>query len=586
MKSFSISQKLTFSYIILIITTVLTIGILISIIFSTQLTEGSKKQLNLRIERISKEIEDQLLKVMKITEEVSGNQEILHRMNMVNTIHNTIFLNKLRTTIRSTESRSPLIERIILITHNLEILDPIYARSLYSSAILGDDDFIEFLSRKYFYYFAKPGTFPIDNTNDEPINNLTIALYQRLLDDNYWLMGYQISVLNQKMLFSSIWNSNRDQAFSGINIFNERNELLFSNGLSFSPETISKNLDYSKLSGNISINTEVNFEKCLILVKLLPSVNWFVTGIIPYSTIFKNLNIALQLITLIGILFTIFTGIVSYYIARTITKPLKKIAEAMHFYEKTGNLEKIDIKASEELQYLADVYNKLVYQINNFIRSIYEEQEEKRIAELKSLQYELDYLQAQINPHFIHNTLNAIGFQAEKDGNVIVFESLKSFNILLRAAISGTEELITIKQELNLIKHFIKIQRLRYGETFSVEYIVPQEILKEKVPKLILQPLVENAIFHGIEPSIRKGEIIIRIFKEDYELILEVIDNGVGMDTSFKNSKRKFNKIGLENVDERLKIIFGSSYGLSIKSKKGKGTTISVKIPSGDSENE
>ncbi len=586
MKSFSISQKLTFSYIILIITTVLTIGILISIIFSTQLTEGSKKQLNLRIERISKEIEDQLLKVMKITEEVSGNQEILHRMNMVNTIHNTIFLNKLRTTIRSTESRSPLIERIILITHNLEILDPVYARSLYSSAILGDDDFVEFLSRKYFYYFAKPGTFPIDNTNDEPINNLTIALYQRLLDDNYWLMGYQISVLNQKMLFSSIWNSNRDQAFSGINIFNERNELLFSNGLSFSPETISKNLDYSKLSGNISINIEVNFEKCLILVKLLPSVNWFVTGIIPYSTIFKNLNIALQLITLIGILFTIFTGIVSYYIARTITKPLKKIAEAMHFYEKTGNLEKIDIKASEELQYLADVYNKLVYQINNFIRSIYEEQEEKRIAELKSLQYELDYLQAQINPHFIHNTLNAIGFQAEKDGNVIVFESLKSFNILLRAAISGTEELITIKQELNLIKHFIKIQRLRYGETFSVEYIVPQEILKEKVPKLILQPLVENAIFHGIEPSIRKGEIIIRIFKEDYELILEVIDNGVGMDTSFKNSKRKFNKIGLENVDERLKIIFGSSYGLSIKSKKGKGTTISVKIPSGDSENE
>lgn len=581
MKSLSIRQKLTFSYVILIIVTVLTIGAIISIIFSGQLTESSKKQLNLRIEKISKEIEDQLLMVMKITEEISENQEILHNMNLVDNNKKTLFLNDIRTAISSTENRSPLIERIILINHNLEILDPVYKRSLYSSAILGDDDFIEFLSKKYFYYFAKPGTFPIDIENKKN-TALTIAVYQRLLDNNYWLMGYQISVINKQMLFSSIWNSNRDQIFSGINIFNERNELLFNNGMSFPSEKINQSLDYSRFSGNISVDTYVNSKKCLVLIKLLPTVNWFVTGVIPYSTIFKNLNIAIRLVSFIGILFTIITGLISYSIARTITKPLIKLTTAMHSYEKTGTLIKTDFMASGELQYLLDVYNKLVSQINEFIKSIYEEQEEKRSAELKSLQYELDYLQAQINPHFIHNTLNAIGYQAEKNGDTYVFESLKSFNILLRAAISGTEELITIKQELNLIEHFIKIQRLRYGNTFSVVYEVSEDILQDMVPKLILQPLVENAIFHGIEPSANSGKITIRIHKNKINLFLEVSDNGVGMDDIQLHNNKSFNKIGLQNIEERIKILFGSSYGLSLKSIKGKGTNVIITIPSGE----
>ncbi len=579
MKSLSISQKLTFSYIIIILTTVLTIGILISVIFSNQLTESSKKQLNLRIEKISKEIEDQLLQVMKITEEVSSNQRILHRMNTTEAIHNPAFYKELRNIIQPTEHRSPLIERIILINHNLEILDPVYTRSLYSAAILGDDDFTEFLRKKYFYYFAKPGTFPIDNSKDQVANNLTIALYQRLLDGNYWLMGYQITVLNQRMLFSSIWN-NRDQIFSGLNIFNERNELLFNKGLAFSPDTISKKLDYRKLTGNIAINAEVNSEKCLILIKLLPSVNWFVTGIIPYTAILRNLNIALKLIMLIGFVFTIVTGIISFLLARTITKPIMEISAVMHSYEKTGDLHKIDIKTSGELKYLGEVYNKLVSQINSFIANIYKEQEEKHAAELESVKYELDFLQAQINPHFIHNTLNAIGYQAEKDGNTIVFESLKSFNILLRAAISGTEELVTLRQELILVENFIRIQRLRYGDTFTITYTIPRELETKRVPKLILQPLVENAIFHGLEPVKETGKITINITERKSLLIIEVRDNGVGMDSSLENSKRKFNRIGLQNVNERIKILFGSSYGLSIDGKIGVGTLIRVVLPS------
>ncbi len=584
MKSFNINRKLTVSYIIIILGTVLTISIIISIIFSTQLTESSKKQLNLRISKISKEIEDQLLNVIKITEEVSENHEILHSLNTAGAGRNVAYMKELRSKITSTERRTPLIERVILINHNLEILDPVYARSLYSSAILGDDDFTEFLQKKYFFYFAKPGTFPIDYKKGEKRNNLTIALYQRLLDENYWLMGYQIAVLNRQMLFSSIWNSDRDQFFSGIYIFNERNELLFKNGKDFSPEKISSNLDFSKLTGNISLNAVVDSQKCLILVKLLPSVNWFVTGIIPYSAILKNLNIALKLIFLIGILFTLVTGIIGFLIARTITKPILKITSAMHSYEQTGSLETIHIKTSGELKYMGEVYNKLVLQINSFIANIYKEQEEKHAAEIKSIKYELDFLQAQINPHFIHNTLNAIGYQAEKDGNKLVFESLKSFNILLRAAISGTESLITVKQELILIENFIQIQRLRYGTTFKIFYRVDPDVEYEKVPKLILQPLVENAIFHGIEPSEREGSITITAKQEADHLILEVSDNGVGMNSSPETTRRKFNRIGLQNVDERIKILFGPHYGLTINSKEDKGTTARILLPLAEDE--
>ncbi len=596
MRALNVNQKLMFSYTLLIIITVLTIGVTISIIFSGQLIESSKRELDLRISLISREIEDQLLKVMKITEEVSGNEELLHRLNLEEKGGERGRLIKdIRRAVVSTEKRSPLISRIVLINHNLEVLDPVYSRPLYSSAILNDDDFLEFLQKRYFYYFAKPGTFPIDvkknprgSTSDSiGDGNLTIVLYQRLFDSNYWLMGYQLSVLNKNMLFSSIWSNNRDQLFSGINIFNERNELLFRNGLTFPVKKISEKIDFSKLGGDATITTTINSVKCLVLIRLLPSVNWFVTGIIPYSTIFRNLRIALQWVFLIGVIFTIIAILVSYSIARTITKPLLKITEAMHSYEKTGNLATIDVKASGELKYLANVYNRLVTQINEFIENIYREQEEKRKAELRSLQYELNYLQAQINPHFIHNTLNAIGYQAEREGNRIVYESLKSFNILLRAAISGTDALVSIREEIELVKNFIKIQRLRYGEKFSVEYDIDPGVLSEMIPKLILQPLVENAIFHGIEPSSKPGKIQIRIRGNGSTISIWVSDNGVGMDDyTFKralsDSKRKFNRIGLENVDERLKILFGPRFGLTLRRNDGGGTTVRITIPRGE----
>ncbi len=580
MKNISIKQKLTFSYIVIIIVTVLVIGIIISVIFSSQLVDSSNNLLDLRISKISKEIEDQLLSVIKITEEVSGNQDILHAMNSQEMYGSRESIRGLREILTPTERRSPMIERIILINHNLEILDPVYSRSLYSRAILSDDDFSEFLSRKYFFYFSKPGTFPIDGNESGRADNLTITLYQRLLDDNYWLMGYLVAVLNQRMLFSSIWNSNRDKLFSGIYIFNERNELLFGNGEKLPPFEIRRNLDFSTLKGNISYTAEVDSQKSLILVKLIPSVNWFVTGIISYDSIFRNLNIALKLITLIGFVFTLFTSVISFLIARTITKPILQITSVMHDYEKSGNLKTIDLKASGELKYMGEVYNKLVSQINSFIENIYREQEEKHAAELKSVKYELEFLQAQINPHFIHNTLNAIGYQAEKEGNTVVYESLRSFNILLRAAISGIEDKTTLKQECMLIDNFIKIQRLRYGNTFKVVYDIPPSLEDVRVPKLILQPLVENAVFHGIEPGDTDGEIIISAKETGGFIVLEVSDNGTGFEYKDIENRRKFNKIGLSNVDERIKILYGHKFGLSVFGKPGEGTTISILLPS------
>ncbi len=598
MKTFNVNQRLIFSYALLIVITVLTIGVTISIIFSGQLVESSKRELDLRISLISREIEDQLLKVMKITEEVSGNEALLHSLNTEDNKDKRKLVEEIRKAVVNTENRSPLISRIVLINHNLEVLDPVYSRPLYSSAILNDDDFLEFLQKRYFYYFAKPGTFPMDvkksvkapgdnSSGGVSDSNLTIVLYQRLFDSNYWLMGYQLSVLNKNMLFSSVWSNNRDQLFSGINIFNERNELLFRNGLIFPVNKINEKIDFSKLGGDATITTTINSIRCLVLIRLLPSVNWFVTGIIPYSTIFRNLRIALQWVFLIGLVFTIIAVLISYSIARTITRPLLKITEAMHSYEKTGNLATIEVKASGELRYLANVYNKLVTQINEFIENIYREQEEKRKAELRSLQYELNYLQAQINPHFIHNTLNAIGYQAEREGNRIVYESLKSFNILLRAAISGTDALVSIREEIELVKNFIKIQRLRYGDKFSVEYNIDPTVLSEMIPKLILQPLVENAIFHGIEPAEGPGKIWITIKGEGDVISIWVSDNGVGMDEyafkkSLNSSGRRFNRIGLENVDERLKILFGSKFGLTLQKNDGRGTTVKITIPRGE----
>jgi two-component system sensor histidine kinase YesM len=584
MRFTSIRARLTGSYSILILLVILIISIILSLIFSRQLIESSRIQLDQRISKIADDIQDQLMNVISICDDVKRDHEVVSALSLPRRENSGKDITSRLEEYYASISKNYLISRMILVNRNLEILDPVYTRVLYRDAILTGEDFTEFLSHNYVSYFAPPGTFPIDLESGYEQDALTVVLYQRLLDENYFLMGYLLAVMRKGILFHAIWEHDPEMSFAGISVFNHLNRSLFHSGMPFKAEELGLKLE--EISGSSYLSTRIGKEKYLVFIKPISSVNWFVTGIIPYSVIFHDLNLALRSIVLIGLIFIFLAMMLSYFIAQKITHPLSEITFAMHAYDDSQILEKIQVKTDGELAYLVAVYNRLVGNINEFIQNIYIEQEKKKEAELRSLQYELDFLQAQINPHFIHNTLNAIGYQAEKAGNREVYRSLESFNILLRAAICGTGELIPVREELELVENYLRILQLRYGNNFSVVWQVPDEIQTSMVPKLILQPLVENAIIHGIGSSGNKGEVRINIFREEWKLFLKVRDNGAGMDRKIietlkdpEKRKRRFNRVGLNNIEERVKILFGEEYGLSIQSQCGKGTEITVVIP-------
>lgn len=229
---------------------------------------------------------------------------------------------------------------------------------------------------------------------------------------------------------------------------------------------------------------------------------------------------------------------------------------------------------------LTSTYNTMIRDINQYIEQIVSIEKEKRTAEIHALQM-------QINPHYMYNTLASIKWLAWQQDTKKTTEVIDAFISLLRNTISNTDEFITVEQEIRNLENYVKINQVRYGDHVKVEYYIPAQCMELRLPKLILQPFVENAFFHGF-PEGRTGCIqIFARLEERYLRFDDIEDNGVGMNAEtlmLLKQKEKikgehFTGIGVNNVDDRIKMIYGMDYGINIVSKEESGTTVTIKIP-------
>lgn len=229
---------------------------------------------------------------------------------------------------------------------------------------------------------------------------------------------------------------------------------------------------------------------------------------------------------------------------------------------------------------LTSTYNTMIRDINQYIEQIVSIEKEKRTAEIHALQM-------QINPHYMYNTLASIKWLAWQQDTKKTTEVIDAFISLLRNTISNTDEFITVEQEIRNLENYVKINQVQYGDHVKVEYYIPAQCMELKLPKLILQPFVENAFFHGF-PEGRTGCIqIFARLEERYLRFDDIEDNGVGMNAEtlmLLKQKEKikgehFTGIGVNNVDDRIKMIYGMDYGINIVSKEESGTTVTIKIP-------
>lgn len=316
----------------------------------------------------------------------------------------------------------------------------------------------------------------------------------------------------------------------------------------------------------------VNGENCVVTYRKLKGFDWYITSITPYNFINSDIQSLRREMIIITFAFTFIALIVSYFLYSSIKVPLYKLMSKMRRVS-DGDLQvEVDDFYNDEIGVISDNFDSMLRQINMLIEKTKNQEIEKRDLEIRMLQ-------AQINPHFLFNTLNSLKWTALMNQDYTVSDGLSSLAELLRNTIIDKNELVTIKEELDNIKNYVVIQKIRYGNSFEVEYDIDEELLENKIIKFILQPIVENSIIHGIDENRDDQKITIRVKKVNEEILISIDDNGKGFNSKEKAKDNKLSGIGWNNVDERIKLTFGEKYGTTINSEVNVGTNVRIKIP-------
>lgn len=286
----------------------------------------------------------------------------------------------------------------------------------------------------------------------------------------------------------------------------------------------------------------------------------------------------LMAIVLVGVALTL-----SVFLTDMITKPLRKLRETMKVVE-SGNFD-VEVEepdTGDEISDLFRSFRNMILKIRELVEQNTAEQREKRKSELNALQ-------AQINPHFLYNTLDSIIWMAEAGDRKNVVLMTSSLAKLLRKSISNKNEMVTLEEEIEYTRSYLIIQKMRYVDKLEYEIDVEPAILQMEVVKLIVQPLVENAIYHGIKYKEGKGLVRIEGGFGEEQVVLRIIDNGVGMTREQlthvfdeRETDTRKNGVGVLNVHRRIRLHYGGEYGLSFESRVGEGTTVSIHLPMPD----
>lgn len=337
--------------------------------------------------------------------------------------------------------------------------------------------------------------------------------------------------------------------------------------------------DISEMSQNKSIISNVDGIQALVTVQNFEKLNWKLISIIPLDEITYENKVITKLILGIGAICLIIAFIISFFISFTITRPVFKLAAIMKEI-KAGNMElRAKFKSQDEIAMLAEGFNSLMDRINNLLNQVYQQQKFKRESEFK-------LLQAQIKPHFLYNTIETIISFIKLGLHDNAISTAKYLAGFYRVSLSKGNDIISLNDEMRLIDNYLSIQKLRYVEYIDYKLDFDEEILKYQIPKLTLQPLVENSIYHGLKEKEEKGLITIKGYFEDNIIKIDITDDGVGMSEELihrvlSRPSKEQNKtdFGVYSVDARIKLLYGEDYGIKIESSVGKYTKVTVRMP-------
>jgi two-component system sensor histidine kinase YesM len=321
-------------------------------------------------------------------------------------------------------------------------------------------------------------------------------------------------------------------------------------------------------------------ENKLLVYDSLSIDGWKLVQLNILDEVLANSRETIQTTILIGILFLVLAELFALTVAWQISKPVSELMSKMKQVESGDFDTSIAINSKDEIGLLARRFNKMVHRLEGLVQRIQHDEQEKR-------ELELIILHEQINPHFLYNTLNSMVWLSRIQKAPAITEGLKSLIHLLKNTIHNGDETITVSDEIEFIKNYIVIQKLRYGDRFTVTYEVDATVEHCKILKLLIQPIIENAILHGIDLESFENTIHIRVEAFEGCLRFSVRDNGIGMDegvvkklmTDDVPNNDGLRHIGISNIIQRINLHYGDAYYLTLDSEVDTGTTVYVVLP-------
>lgn len=466
------------------------------------------------------------------------------------------------------------IESIVLLTMGGTKIISSTTKEISTSNLAGKEWFLDAIRDDSIYHFSSPHLQDILQAS-----NVEVITVTKVID--YYIAGEKTKgVLVVDINTSSIINLTETTNLGEgghIVILNDDDSLIYTNN-DLCDDSDCESIELAKgLFGGE--NATIDSKAMYVNVNTLTSTRWRMATFINIEIIQQTSTN--NLIVLLSLLLTtlIITMIASSYIANRISRPINKLKDHMQLIESGEFYQEIEISGQKEVIILAHSFNSMIAEIRQLMTTVINEQKSKRKTEFQALQN-------QINPHFLYNTLDSIVYLSEHNMNDKVIEMVVALSKFFRISISRGKNIITLKEELEHARNYLLIQQIRYHEKFDFHFEIDEKLNDCNVVKLSLQPLIENAIYHGISTEYGKGLITIRAYQKQNYLYIEVEDDGYGINPEMIeelyhriHQEQPGKSVGMRNVYQRLKLYYGENAKFEIISELDENTIIRFIIP-------
>lgn len=425
---------------------------------------------------------------------------------------------------------------------------------------------------------------PSHSTYNPPLMSFIRQVKSKKENNFARVLGYLTFYTKHSML-NNIIQDIRFENSGYVFLVDENNQILNHYNKSLSQDMLKNNLDFA--SNKEQINTTYDGEKYRILVNRTSNYNIKLVGVIPENDLNKRLYPIMKLCILIIATCLFIVLIISSLIAYQIIHPLLHLQDLMNRVSNNDFTVYMPYTKKDEISILSNQFNHMVDQLNKLIEENYETKIRQKELMFLEKEAQLNALQQQINPHFLYNTLESINWMAYKKDAHNICDMVTALGDFFRGNIANDSNLIPFKEEIDHLKNYIYIQEIRYHNRLSIIWEVDEDILHYKTIKLLLQPLVENAIVHGISKVQEGGTVTIKGYKDQEHIHFSIQDNGLGMDydTLQKLNQRlvhgdnQCRSVGLANVYRRLRLCFNTHFTFTINSQYHQGTVVDMTLP-------